>query len=92
VNYRFPPRADLEYDEPPEGFPDDACSVCGGKPSSIRVRWWETSQKQPSPKQFVRAGRSESHFFCVEHRSMSERVYVRFTSMRQKQSSAVRAS
>jgi hypothetical protein len=83
VNYRFPPRADLEYDEPPEGFPGEACSVCGEE-ASIRVRWWETAQKQPSPRQFIRAGRSESHHFCAEHRSVSERVYIRFTGMRQK--------
>jgi len=91
VNFRFPPRADLEYDEPPDGFPEAVCAVCGGQPCAIRVRWWETSQKQPSPRQFIRAGRSESHYFCVEHRSMSERVYVRFTSMKQKRDAAVRA-
>jgi hypothetical protein len=84
VNYRFPPRADLEYDEPPEGFPDAVCSICGGGSVAIRVRWWETAHKQPAGKQFVRAGRSESHYFCVEHRLASERVYIRFTGMRQK--------
>lgn len=82
---RFPPRADLEYDEPAEGFADEPCSVCGETPSAIRVRWWETAHKQPtSRKQFLRAGRSESHHFCVAHRQASERVYIRFTTMRQK--------
>jgi hypothetical protein len=79
----FPPRADLEYDEPEDGFPRTGCAVCGG-PSIIRVRWWETASQPVSKTRFVRSGRSEAHFFCAQHRAVSWRVYVRFTTMRQK--------
>ena len=87
MSQRYPPRADLEYDEPAGGFPGDRCAVCGG-PSVIRVRWWETAPQPITPTRFVREGRSETHFFRAGHRAVSERVYTRFTGMRRKRARA----
>ncbi len=84
MNTKYPPRADLEYDEPADGFPEAVCAICGRSPCIVRVRWWETAHKPITPKGFVRAGRSEAHFFCLAHRSASERVYARFTMLKQK--------
>ena len=82
MNPNFPPRADLEYDEPADGFPEATCGTCGRSPAAIRVRWWEKACKPITKSQFLREGRSESHYFCLEHRALSERVYVRFTSLK----------
>ncbi len=84
MNPRYPPRADVEYDKPADGFPQAACVVCGRSPCAIRVRWWETAHTPISPTRFVRAGRSETHFFCLAHGAASEHVYVRFTARKQK--------
>jgi hypothetical protein len=83
VKHGYPERADLEYDEPSEGFPEADCAVCG-EAAAIRVRWWETVHPPISKTRFVRAGRSETHFFCFRHRAVSWRVYARFTTMRSK--------
>lgn len=86
MSSRYPPRADLEFDEPTDGFPDETCAICGTSPCAMRVRWWETQSKQISAVRFERAGRTESHYFCIAHREAAERVYVRFTSMKQRKS------
>jgi hypothetical protein len=60
----------VDYDE---GEFDEACDVCGVRPTAIAVRVWdeddEASQKAGEP------GLVEHHHFCAEHEGAADALY-----------------
>lgn len=53
-------------------YGQDRCEVCGQRPATTRVRWWD----QP-PGGLAPVLRIESHYFCARHQREAEAMQHR---------------